>query len=346
MNQEKTILIIEDNTNIRENIVEILDLAGYKTVDCENGKIGLDLIQKQIPDLILCDIMMPEMDGFTLLHLLRKAEATKAVPFIFLTAKTERFDFRKGMEMGADDFITKPFEELELLNAVESRLLRSESLKQVLKISKTMGNIDIHQIFTSLGKTEKLSKKQIVYEDGKHAKNVYLINSGRVKCVKGSDEGKELIIDIASQHDFLGYLTILGSGIYDETAIVLEDAELISVSKDDFLNLIFSDVEIANLLIKTFAKNVKEKEDKLLIMAYGNLRKRVAKTLVELDEKFKNVETGNTLEIKREELASYIGIATESLIRTLSDFKSEKLIDIRDSRIRVINRDKLKNLLF
>src|SRR6186713_1110778 len=122
----KSILVIEDNKDIRENTAEILDLAGYKTFTAENGKKGVDIAVKEKPDVIVCDIMMPELDGYGVLHLLRKNEDTQAIPFVFLTAKTERSDFRKGMEMGADDYITKPFEDSELLSAVEVRLKKSE----------------------------------------------------------------------------------------------------------------------------------------------------------------------------------------------------------------------------
>src|SRR5215211_7629529 len=126
---EKTILVIDDNTDIRENTAEILDLAGYKTVTAENGKKGVEAAIKSKPDLIVCDIMMPELDGYGVLHLLRKNADTQNIPFIFLTAKTERSDFRKGMEMGADDYVTKPFEDIELLNAIEVRLKKAEVLQ-------------------------------------------------------------------------------------------------------------------------------------------------------------------------------------------------------------------------
>ena len=124
----KSILVIDDNADIRDNTAEILDLAGYKTFTAENGKKGVDIAIKEKPDVIVCDIMMPELDGYGVLHLLRKNTETQNIPFIFLTAKTERSDFRKGMEMGADDFITKPFDDIELLNAIEARLKRSEIL--------------------------------------------------------------------------------------------------------------------------------------------------------------------------------------------------------------------------
>ena len=125
-----SILVIDDNKDIRENTAEILDLAGYKTFMAENGKKGVEIALKEKPSLIVCDIMMPELDGYGVLHLIRKNEDTEQIPFIFLTAKTERNDFRKGMEMGADDYITKPFEDIELLNAVEIRLKKASILKQ------------------------------------------------------------------------------------------------------------------------------------------------------------------------------------------------------------------------
>ena len=125
----KSVLVIEDNTDIRENTVEILDLAGYKTFSAENGKRGVELAQKERPDLIVCDIMMPELDGYGVLHLLKKNADTESIPFIFLTAKIERTDFRKGMEMGADDYLSKPFDGIELLNAIEARLKKSAFLR-------------------------------------------------------------------------------------------------------------------------------------------------------------------------------------------------------------------------
>src|SRR5471030_1867380 len=122
----KKVLIIEDNNDIRDNVVEILELAGYEVFDANNGKTGVELATKNLPDIILCDIMMPELDGYGVLYLLNKKTETAAIPFIFLTAKAERVDLRKGMEMGADDYLTKPFDDMELLNAIESRLKKKD----------------------------------------------------------------------------------------------------------------------------------------------------------------------------------------------------------------------------
>src|ERR1700741_579535 len=126
----KKILLIEDNNDVRENTAEILELANYKVFTAGNGKKGVELAQREKPDLIICDIMMPVLDGYGVLHLLSKTQETASIPFIFLTAKAERTDFRKGMEMGADDYVTKPFDDIELLNAIESRLKKSEILRK------------------------------------------------------------------------------------------------------------------------------------------------------------------------------------------------------------------------
>src|SRR5436190_1766014 len=118
----ETVLLIEDNKDIRENMGEILELASYKVLLAENGKQGAAIAMECLPDIIVCDIMMPELDGYGVIHLLQKNERTRDIPFIFLTAKTERLEIRKGMELGADDYITKPFEGAELLNAIATRL--------------------------------------------------------------------------------------------------------------------------------------------------------------------------------------------------------------------------------
>ena len=120
----KTILLIEDNTDVLETTKEILELADYTVLTALEGKTGVELAKNEKPDLIICDIMMPELDGYGVLNILGKNPNTSSIPFIFLTAKTDKNDIRKGMNLGADDYITKPFEETELLDAVEMRLKR------------------------------------------------------------------------------------------------------------------------------------------------------------------------------------------------------------------------------
>ena len=350
----KTILVIDDNTDLRENTAEILDLAGYKTLTAENGKKGVDTAVKEKPDLIVCDIMMPELDGYGVLHLLRKNPDTQQIPFIFLTAKTERSDFRKGMEMGADDYVTKPFEDIELLNAIEVRLKKSEVLQQnynatpqgLSQFVKDVKDAGLLKQLSEQYDIEHFSKKQTVYAEGKRPRFLYYLVNGKVKAFKIHEDGKEYITDLYSAGDFMGYTSLIEDKVYEESAIVLEDAEVMQIPRDEFLQMIYSDINIAAKFIKIVTQNVKEKEERLLNLAYSSLRKRVAKALVDIHEKFYKESTNSVIEFSRDDIAQYIGTATESLIRTLSDFKSEKLIDIKSGKISIINLEKLKNLLY
>ena len=349
---EKTILVIDDNTDIRENTAEILDLAGYKTVTAENGKKGVETAIREKPNLIVCDIMMPELDGYGVLHLLRKNADTQNIPFIFLTAKTERNDFRKGMEMGADDYVTKPFEDIELLNAIEVRLKKSEVLNNQYPASaqglnefiRDVKNAGLLKRLADQYDVENYSKKQVLYTEGKRPRFLYFLVSGKVKGFKTHEDGKEYITDLFSMGDFIGYNAIIEDKNYDDNASILEDAEIMQIPKEDFLQMIYSDISIAGKFIHIITRNVKEKEERLLNLAYSSLRKRVAKALADIQSKFNT--QNNPIEISRDDIAQYIGTATESLIRTLSDFKEEKLIEIRSGKIIVTNIEKLKNLLY
>ncbi|HYH15254.1 MAG TPA: response regulator [Flavisolibacter sp.] len=350
----KTILVIDDNNDLRENTAEILDLAGYKTLTAENGKRGVDVAIKEKPDLIVCDIMMPELDGYGVLHLLRKHPETQQIPFIFLTAKTERSDFRKGMEMGADDYVTKPFEDIELLNAIEVRLKKSEVLQQNYSASpqglsqfvKDVKDVGLLKQLSEKYDVEHFSKKQTLYSEGKRPRFLYYLVSGKVKAFKIHEDGKEYITDLFNAGDFMGYKALIEDRVYEVTATVLEDAEVMQIPRDEFLQMIYSDINIAAKFIKIITNNVKEKEERLLNLAYSSLRKRVAKALVSIHEKFYKESTNSIIELSRDDIAQYVGTATESLIRTLSDFKSEKLIDIKSGKISIIDLEKLKNLLY
>ena len=112
----KKIVLIEDDTALRENTAELLELSNYEVITAPNGKLGIEVAKAQTPDLIVCDIMMPEVDGYGVLEALVSHPETQHIPFIFLSAKTEHKEIRKGMDMGADDYLTKPFEEEELIS--------------------------------------------------------------------------------------------------------------------------------------------------------------------------------------------------------------------------------------
>lgn len=121
-----SILLIEDEPQMRRNMETVLSMEGFRVVAAENGRVGVELARREKPDLVLCDVMMPELDGYGVLESLRKAEQTKATPFIFLTAKGEKPDIRLGMNLGADDYLTKPVAIDDLLAAIRSRLERAQ----------------------------------------------------------------------------------------------------------------------------------------------------------------------------------------------------------------------------
>lgn len=346
----KKILLIEDNKDMRENTAEILELSQYKVFTAKNGKEGVEIAQKEKPDLIICDIMMPVLDGYGTLHLLSKNIETANIPFIFLTAKSERSDFRKGMEMGADDYLTKPFDDIELLNAVESRLKKSEAMKK--EFSK---NIDGLNEFISSAKgiedLKKLSqerdvrtykKKENIYSEGNYPKSIFFLSKGKVKTYKTNEQGKEFITGLYKEGDFFGYLSLLEEGNYVDSATALEDSEILFIPKDDFFSLIYRNAEVSKKFIKILSDNLHEKEEQLIKLAYNSVRKRVAEALATLANRYKkDGEQSFSINISREDLANLAGTATETTIRTLSDFKDEGLVDIKGGTVSITNFDKL-----
>ncbi len=350
----KTILLIEDNDDIRDNTAEILELSNYKVIVAENGKAGVEKALEHTPDLIICDIMMPVLDGYGVLHAVHKNERIKNTPFIFLTAKSERNDFRKGMELGADDYITKPFDGTELLNAVDSRLKKLDLLKEQLSpgieglnhlIEVSFGNNAL-QALTENRNINIYKKKQVIYSEGNHPNRLYYVVKGKVKTFKTHEDGKELVTELYSEGDFLGYIPLLEGSVYKDTAEAFELTELAVIPKEDFEDLLNKNSEVAKKFIQLLAKNVSEKEQHLLGLAYNSLRKKVADALITLQNKYSNKkEEKFTINISRENLASIAGTATESLIRTLSDFRTEKLIEIINGNITIVNQKKLEQLL-
>ncbi|MBA2614105.1 MAG: response regulator [Bacteroidetes bacterium] len=349
----KKILLIEDNKDVRENTAEILTLAQYNVITANNGKEGVEMAQKEKPDLIICDIMMPVLDGHGALHLLSKNDETSSIPFIFLTAKAERSDFRKGMEMGADDYLTKPFDDVELLSAIESRFKKNDILKK--EFTKSISGInDFINDAKGIESLKKLSeqrearlykKKDDIYKEGNYPKGIYFVSKGKIKIIQTSESGKELITELHNEGDFFGYLSLLKDEKYSSCATALEDSEIYMIPKEDFFSLIYKNAEVSRKFIEILSNNLLEKEKQLVQLAYNSVRKRVAEALVKLSDKYKKEDDKKfSMNLSREDLANIVGTATESVIRTLSDFKEEKLIEISGSKISLLNYDKLAKM--
>jgi len=339
----KKILIIEDNDDIREGTAEMLDLAAYQTFTAKNGKVGVDLAIKHIPDLILCDIMMPELDGYGVLYLLQKNPQTAAIPFIFMTAKAERADMRKGMEMGADDYLTKPFDDVELFNAIESRLKKRQQ-----PAGFKAGAVDKDALFEELkakGKTRIFANKQIIYVANDEPSYLYFIKKGQVKSYQRATDGRELSSTLYNDGDFFGYESLCRASNYTDNAATLAESELLLIAKADFIAYLLNHQEVASTFIGMLSGSVQEKEEQMLKLAYFSVRKRVAEALVQVAQKFGDGKSDTaTLKISRDDLAALVGTASETVSRMLADFKDEKLIEKVGNAIYIVSIAKLKHI--
>ena len=343
----KKILIIEDNADVRENLAEILELSNYQTITAENGKIGVDKALRELPDLILCDVMMPELDGFGVLHILGRNHKTADIPFVFLTAKSEKEDFRRGMSLGADDYIVKPFDDEQLMQTIEARLRKSERLRAASVaaygsldsfINEARAN-EMLQTLSTDRESRHFRKKDVVFKEGEMPRWLYFVESGQVKIFKTSEDGRELIVKIAKAGDFLGYLALLKNDYYPESASSLDDAVIRLIPKDDFQTLVTGNRDVASSFLKMLASHVAEREQQLLDLAYNSVRRRAATALIYL------YNQGNReIHLLREDLAALAGTAKETLIRTLTDFKNENLIEIKEGVIFITQIEKLRNM--
>jgi CRP-like cAMP-binding protein/ActR/RegA family two-component response regulator len=352
-NKTQKILLIEDNQEMADNITSILQLANYDVMYAPNGKQGVSLAQKSQPDLILCDIMMPELDGYGVLHILNHDPETASIPFVFLTAKVDKNEIREGMNLGADDYITKPFDSTDLLKVIEIRLKKKETLKS----SYSNNDFNLNTLFSEtkeLKELEKLysnrpvrtyRKKEFLFMEGQTPTDLYFIRKGEIKTYKVNYDGKELITGIHNNGDFVGYVSLLEERPYNENAEVLEEAEIMMIPRQEFLNLVYCSKDMARKFIRLVSSHLVEAENRLLNLAYQSVRQRVADALLKLNHQMQNFHKTAIIAICRKDISNIVGTATESLNRTLADFKDEGLIEITEDGIKILNQPKLERLL-
>ncbi|HTL80455.1 MAG TPA: response regulator, partial [Bacteroidia bacterium] len=223
---KSTILIIEDNRLMLDNTTELLKLAGYNVSVANNGKEGLERAMAEHPDLVFCDIFMPELDGYGVLRAMKNIPELEEVPFVFFTGSHDKKDFRKAMDLGADDFLNKPFEADELLRIAESKLKKREQLKQKVevklkKLEEFMGEVstfDEISRLTAMHAVKKIKNKHLVYSEGDSAVHLYFVVSGKIKIFRTNESGKEFISNIHNPGEFFGYTAILNdSGLQKQS---------------------------------------------------------------------------------------------------------------------------------
>lgn len=350
---KETILIIEDNVEMCENIADILKLGNYDVLTANNGKDGVKLALSKLPDLILCDIMMPGLDGYGVLYVLGKNETTSDIPFIFLTAKSEKADFRKGMGMGADDYLVKPFEGMELLETVEMRLKRNRQLRTAFEsntndlgafVDRTK-ELNGFENLSGEKVVKQFKKKDFIYREGQTAGSLFYVKEGEIKTNMINEDGKEFITGIFTVGQYLGYVFLLKNVPYTENAVAMTDVTVEMVLKEDFNTLVHTNKLVASKFMKILSNNIIESEKRLLELAYQSVRQRIASVILMLQDRVdaQNNDSG-VINMLRRDMAGIVGTALETLNRTLSDFREEGLINIEQGGVRIVDKNGLEKV--
>ena len=344
---EKVILLIEDDLVLAENTKELLELSGYIVITSHDGKSGFQKAFKEEPDLIISDIMMPQWDGYQVYEALQQHHKTSKIPFIFLSAMSNLCDIRKGMNMGADDYIPKPFDDRDLIIAVEKRLEKKNSHQKIKtepsKIVQRDQLQELKNFFRTYGEQLEAEKDEEIFLQGRSASSVYLLEYGLVKTFELDEWGKELITDISQKGDFLGFYSFKAQNVLPESATALERSILFRISHRDFVAMLKQNQELTLEFAELLSNHLITLKTHLLEMAYGSVLKKTASTLLEFVKK-SNSSLQPLLKVSRGDMASVAGISTESFIRSLSSLKADGIIDIIGRNIRILDLQKLRNI--
>jgi CRP-like cAMP-binding protein len=350
---KSTILIFESNKSRLKHLADVLKFGDYVVIPAENWSDWISLESKIKPDLIICNLLIPDMDGFGIFHLLSRNSATADIPFIFLSEKFDIAIFRKVMVMGADDFITIPFEDLELLQAVEIRLKKNKKIKSLFGDFKK-GEEDFFERGSLLNEFQKysdshsrkfLKKKELLFLEGSHPFELYYIIKGGLKTYRLSQDGKQLITGLHYSRQFVGYLPLLNRTPYQESAQAMSSTEVYVIPKDDFEKMVFHNRQVASHFIRLISSDLFEMEKRLMELAYSSIRQRLAITLVNL---YNQQKVGEKLApcilISRMDLSNILGTAHESLNRIIAEFKNEGLLEIIEGGFKIPKLEKLQEL--
>lgn len=337
----KTILVIDDDPVMLEDVSAILQSAQYRVITAADGRTALDKAYEAKPDLILCDIAMPDLGGFGVLQLLSEYLNASVTPFIFLTVRTGR----EHQKRGADGYLDGD----ELLSAIEMKFQKSKA-GQNIKIYPDMDffhrkeNADF-QKFIENRAFRRYRKGEVIYLEGHNSTEMFYIRAGKIKTYKRCFLGKELITAIYRETDCIGYVSLIGNVPYMESAVALTDAKLIPIPKQDFLSALYSSREIARNFIVLLSKSVHEVENRLVELAYQSVTQKVIAALLRMDEYGLSFRESGVISITRKDLSNLVGTAPESLNRALYGLKTQGLIELIDDGIRLLDKSALADLL-
>jgi len=342
----KKILIVNDKSLVREELLELFWQSNYQVIITSSGNEVEQLALKHSPDLILYDNIRPEFNEYSVSHHIQPNSIIKQRYFIFKKSNAEN---SKVSVEGIANKMLHHSNASDLLHSIECSLDNSpvdndgqtEKMQSFLEITETNPKRALKN-FVEGRRVQWFNRNQTIFYEGNHPKNIFYIQKGKVKVYKMNEDGKELIVRLCGENEFFGYVSILENTTYKVSAKAIERCEIAIIPRSDFDSMINTNALVLKKFIQMLAGEVGDYEQMLLGMAYNSLRKKVAETLLRLTAKFEqqNPEQ-NCLKVSRPTLAALAGTATESLIRTLSDFKKEKLIDITDGNIKILDSLKL-----
>ena len=344
----KTILLILHDSKQRKRIAEILSLASYTVHQCDEGKTGAAHAISLVPDVILCATKLPKLDGFGVYNLLRDHPATANIPFVFLCTPHTHLEVRRAMEAGADDALSLSSSDEEILGAVRSRLMRAEQRAMMIQSFITPSRVEAGGMseaelsaLQQLGRLRRIKKGEVLYTDDSTPHNVYYVVRGKIKTYRTHELGRNFITGLYGAGEFLGHIAALERKHHGDSAQALDDCEVLVIPSQDFLSLLLHSGVMSQRFLTMLADELEGKDDTLVRLAYNSVRKRVADALLALERHYHESDQCFHMNISRENLANLAGTATETTIRTLHDFKEEKLIDIQGGTITILNKEKL-----
>lgn len=343
------ILVIEDNPAVRENVCEILKLAGYSPISAENGRLGVQLATSELPDLILCDIMMPDLDGYGVLKILSGKDETNAIPFVFITAKSEQEDLRRGMNLGADDYVTKPFYKDELLRIVEVRLKKRKSRQGTVnntgklwsEFKSNTSSLDQALELFATDRTQRRYKRgEAIFREGEQVRDMFILRKGFAKHQNTTDFGKTLIVFVFNAGQMFGVPEMITQLPYQHDTIALTDSLVDIIPAKSARELLATNPRISDLFLGNLAEDLLMAHTRMLNQSYLSVRKRCAMTLLRAELVFAEADWP----MSREELSQWAGTAKETFIRNLTDFRDSGYIEIKNNQISILSPEKLKQI--
>lgn len=326
---KQTILVVEDQLEVRENLIETLELADYIVYGAADGHEGVRLVREHLPQLILCDVMMPKLDGYGVLELLQADENTRHIPLVFLTAKAEREDLRRGMNLGAADYVIKPFYQDELLRVVQQRILPIGNNASSTESTNPFPRTALTEILASVqekGRERSFSDRAIIYFAGDSPQSFFRVVKGRVKLFSETSFGKCLTIDSIGAGGWFGLEDIVADSAHSFSAAAYPEATVTIVDRVELESVLRKHPNLYQWLASQFAQDLTLRAEQLLQIAYFSVRKRVAEFLL---RSVKGLSVAGThIDLRREDIAESVATTSESVTRVLTEFRKEGLVEL------------------